>query len=467
MDSIQKVKELIGFTHTFDFNERIIKNHNYSFSLLYNTFITSSMKLTLLVNDFISIKEQINESNFIEVLSNSFSCESLKINDDKTEIAKALFNGDLVIMMKGYNKAVIIDLKNYPARSLSEPDSEKVVRGSRDGFTENLNVNIGLIRRRIKDEHLVMKCFEIGKVSKTKVVLLYLENIISEKVKVTIETKLKSIRVNELTLTDKALEELLLNNFYTPYPLIKYTERPDTLAMHLYQGMFGIIVDTSPSAIIGPVSVFDHLQHAEEFRQTVIAGTYLRLIRFIGIIFSFFSIPVWLALSSINYTIPFFSYLFLTDVPFNQLFLQVLIAEIAVELIRMASIHTPNALATSMGLISGLILGDMAIKVGIVKEQVVILSAISAIGSYITPSYELSLAAKISKIFIMLMVFILKITGLIISILILLIYLACLKSFTRPYLYPLIPFNFHDLIKQMVRLPYKKKEKVKNIKNYN
>ena len=320
MDSIQKVKELIGFTHTFDFNERIIKNHNYSFSLLYNTFITSSMKLTLLVNDFISIKEQINESNFIEVLSNSFSCESLKINDDKTEIAKALFNGDLVIMMKGYNKAVIIDLKNYPARSLSEPDSEKVVRGSRDGFTENLNVNIGLIRRRIKDEHLVMKCFEIGKVSKTKVVLLYLENIISEKVKVTIETKLKSIRVNELTLTDKALEELLLNNFYTPYPLIKYTERPDTLAMHLYQGMFGIIVDTSPSAIIGPVSVFDHLQHAEEFRQTVIAGTYLRLIRFIGIIFSFFSVPVWLALSSINYTIPFFSYLFLTDVPFNQLF---------------------------------------------------------------------------------------------------------------------------------------------------
>lgn len=461
MNYICKVKDLIGFNNTFDFNERIIKNNNYSFSLLYNAFLTNSLKLTMLVNDFISIKAQITNCNFTEVIANSFACESLIISDDYTELAKSVLNGDLVIMMKENSKGVIIDLKDYPARSLSEPDSEKVVRGSRDGFTENLSVNIGLIRRRIKDGNLVMKCFEIGKVSKTKVVLLYLNKVINEKVKHTIEYRLQSLRVNELTLTDKALEELLLNNTYTPYPLIKYTERPDTLSMHLYQGMFGIIVDTSPSAIIGPVSIFDHLQHAEEFRQTVIAGTYLRIIRFIGILFSFFSVPIWLALSSINYSIPFFSYLFLSDVPFNQLFFQVIIAEIAVELIRMASIHTPNALATSMGLISGLILGDMAIKVGIVKEQIVILSAISAIGSYITPSYELSLASKISKIFIILMVFILKIPGLIISILILIIYLACLKSFTRPYLYPLIPFNLHDLIKQMVRLPYKKKEKVK------
>lgn len=460
MDNINIVKELIGFNNTFDFNERIIKNDNYSFSLLFNTFLTDSLKLTILTNNFIFLKNEITESNYITLITNNFSCETLSISSNPNEIANRLFDGDLVIMMKNTDIAFLFDLKKYPMRSLGEPDSEKVVRGSRDGFTENLSTNIALIRRRIKSNDLVMKVFEIGKVSKTKVVLLYLNNVINEKVKKSIETRLESIRVNELTLTDKALEELLLNNVYTPYPLVKYTERPDTLAMHLYQGMFGVIVDTSPSAILGPVSVFDHLQHAEEFRQTVIAGTYLRIIRFLGIIFSFLSVPVWLALSSINYSIPFLSFLFLSNVDYSTLFFQVIIAELAVELIRMASIHTPSALSTSMGLISGLILGDMAIKVGIVKEQVVILAAISAIGSYITPSYELSIASKMSKLFIILMVFLFKIPGLIISIVIIILYLVCLKSFTRPYLYPLIPFNFKDFIKQMIRIPYKKKAKV-------
>ncbi len=461
MDYTTKIKDLIGFEHTFDFNERIIKgSNNYSFSLLFNTFLTDSLKMTILTSSFIEIKDRINEKNFIDIVSNYFSGESLSINENPQEVANKIFNGDLAIMMNNHEYAFVIDVKKYPSRSLSEPDSEKVVRGSRDGFTENVSSNIALIRRRIKDNHLIMKQYEIGKVSKTKVVLLYLEDIIDNKIKKNIEEKLDTLKVNELTLTDKALEELLLDNSYTPYPLIKYTERPDTLAMHLYQGMFGIIVDTSPSAIIGPVSVFDHLQHAEEFRQTVIAGTYLRIIRFLGIVFSFFSVPLWLALSSANYQIPFLSFLFLTDIDFNHLFFQVLLSELAVELIRMASIHTPSALSTSMGLISGLILGDMAVKVGIVKEQIVILAAISAIGSYITPSYELSLASKISKLFMIFMVFLFKIPGLIISTLIVIIYLACLKSFTRPYLYPLIPFNIKDFLKQMIRIPYKKKAKV-------
>lgn len=460
MTNVEEVKQLLGYNNTFDFNERIIKSTNYSFSLLYNTFLTDSLQVSLLLKDFIDIKEKINDDNFIEVINSSFMGDSLSISDKITEIADRIFNGDLVIMMEGNYNAFCVDVKSYPSRSLSEPDSEKVVRGSRDGFTENLSTNIALIRRRIKNDNLVMKIFEIGKISKTKVALIYLKDVINDKVLNDINHKISNIVVNELTLTDKALEELLLKNSFTPYPLVKYTERPDTLAMHLYQGMFGLVVDTSPSAIIGPISIFDHLQHAEEFRQTVLAGTYLRIIRFIGVLFSFLVVPLWLALSSINFNVPYLRFLFLTESNFNYLFIQVIIAEIAIELIRMASIHTPSALSTSMGLISGLILGDLAIKVGIVSEQVVVLSAISAIGSYITPSYELSLASKMSKLFIIIMVYLFKMPGFIISLIIIILYLSSLRSFTRPYLYPLIPFNFKDFIKQMIRLPYGKKERI-------
>ena len=256
-------------------------------------------------------------------------------------------------------------------------------------------------------------------------------------------------------MTDKALEEIVIGHKYTPYPLVRYTERPDTFSAHLYQGMFGIIVDNSPSAILGPVSVFDHMQHAEEFRQTPIAGTYLRMLRFIGIIFSFIFMPLWYLCIKIDY-IPFESELFNIDKT-NNIFLQIILIEVGIELLRMASIHTPNALSTSMGVIAGIVIGNIAIDLEIFSNAIVFIGSISAIGTYITPSYELGLANKISKIVLLLFIYIGGLWGFIIGITLLIVYLYTLKSFDRSYLYPLIPFNFKQLIKQTIRLPYQNK----------
>ena len=154
----------------------------------------------------------------------------------------------------------------------------------------------------------------------------------------------------------------------------------------------------------------------------------------------------------------------LFNVEFNKsaIFLQIILMELGVEFIRMASIHTPSALSTSMGLIAGIVIGEIAITIGVLSEQVVLLGAISAIGSYITPSYELSLANKISKIFIITSIFFFNIYGLVVSFIILIIYLCTLKSFGKSYLYPLIPFNGKDFLKQLFRFPYKKITKNKN-----
>ena len=456
------IEEKVGINNTFDITKRVVTtNKGLEIFIYFNPFLIDSLKVSRLITSIIKIKNNIDITTFKEVLQNEFISESMIFTSNSNQVVDAIFNGDVAFIIDEIDTMVYMETKSYPSRSIAEPDSEKVVRGSRDGFTENFAINIGLIRRRIKKNNLVMKLYEIGEVSKTKVVLLYLDNVINQNILENITNKLENLKVKELTMSDKALEELLVDNTYTPYPLVKYTERPDTLVMHLYQGMFGLLVDTSPSAILAPVTLFDHLQHAEEYRQTVVAGSYLRIVRSIGIILSFFIIPIWYSLTFISNPPEFLQFLLPKNISNNTLFLQILIVEIGIELIRMASIHTPTALSTSMGLISGIIIGDMAIKVGLFNEQVVILSAISSIGSYITPSYELSVANKILKVFLLFIVYLFNVPGLIIGILLIIMYLSKLKSFTRPYLYPFIPFNFKDMIKQLFRIPYNKKEKTK------
>lgn len=458
----KKIEELIGFDNTFDFTKRVINNKlGLTFFIYFNPFLIDSLKVSRLMTSLIKIKDKINIDNYDTIIKDEFISESISETNSLDELKDAIFNGDFIICINGANKFYYMETKNYPSRSINEPEIEKVVRGSRDGFTEVMATNIGLIRRRIKDKNLCLKEYIIGNISKTKVILVYLKNVIKDDVLDDITKKLSSIKVKELTMSDKALEELLLNNSYTPYPLVKYTERPDTLAMHLYQGMFGLIVDTSPSAILAPVTVFDHMQHAEEFRQTVVAGSYLRVVRFITVVLSFLIMPLWYALTT-NKNLPqVLSFINNNSSSHLSIFFQLLVVEIGVEVIRMASIHTPSQLSTSMGLISGIILGDLAIKAGIFSESMVILASISAIGSYVTPSYELSIANKMVKIALIAFVFLFKWYGFIIGLILLTIYLARLKSFNRPYLYPLIPFSFKNIIKQLTREPYIIKEKTK------
>lgn len=456
---IKEIDKIITENHAIDINKREIVNKNeLKFIFYYNSFLSNSTLISRIMTNIINIKDEIVKENIETIIKNNCIAERLEVTNDINKVLDAIFCGDFVILNNYNDSMFIIDTKFYPSRSLSEPDSEKVVRGSRDGLTENLATNLALIRRRIKSEHLCIKMYEVGTYSKTKIALVYLKDQIKKQYLKKVMEKLDNIKVRELTMSDKALEELLVDRKYSPYPLVKYTERPDTLAIHLYQGMFGIIVDTSPSAIIGPISLFDHLQHAEEFRQTIVAGSYLRIIRFIGIVIAFFSIPLWYAL--IDYNLPeLLNILMSENYNRNVIFLQLIIVLIGIELIRMASIHTPSALSTSMGLVAGLIIGDVAIKVGLFSEQIVILAAISSIGSYITPSYELSLANKMANLFLLIITYFFKLPGLLIGVVLLIIYLATLKSFGRPYLYPLFPLNINDLIKQIVRLPYKVKEK--------
>lgn len=444
-----KIDELLGIDHAYDISKRAMVIDNKKANLYFMPFLVNAGEVIELFFGFYMTKD-LDYS-----ISNKIAHQSITKTKDLNFVATSILEGMVAIVIEEVADIYVMDMRNYPSRSVDEPETEKVVRGSRDGFNENMATNVALVRRRIKTGKVVTKLFKIGKLSQTNVSLIYLEDYVDQKALKNVEKALSNVNITELTMTDKALEEIVIGHKYTPYPLVRYTERPDTFVAHLYQGMFGIIVDNSPSAILGPVSIFDHMQHAEEFRQTPVAGTYLRILRFLGILFSFLLMPLWYVCIKMNY-LPFDSLLFEISNS-KSLFLQIIFIEVGIELLRMASIHTPNALSTSMGLIAGVVIGNIAIELEIFSNAIVFIGSISAIGTYITPSYELGLANKILKIGLLILIATWGVWGLVSGLILLTIYLMSLKSFDRPYLYPLIPLNLKQLKKQIIRMPYQNK----------
>ena len=467
-DNELQLDQMLGINHAFDIGKKKIKIAGKTNIIYTATFLVNSEEVTQVLLNFFQTNYEYQNEAYFDYIYKNLSCINVTVTSYFDEIVNAVFNGLVVIVVNSSNKAIIIDLRKYPQRGLSEPDSEKVVRGSKEGFTENIAVNIGLIRRRIKTGDLVIEKREIGIYSKTLISIVYLKNKVNLKALNNCLDKINSIQVEELTMTDKALEELLTTRPFSLYPVVRYTERPDTLVAHLYQGQFGIFVDTSPSVMLAPTTFFDHLQAPEEYRQTPLAGTYLKILRMVGIFTSFLLVPIWLCFVNQVINPPtIFKNILILDYSRKMILFQVLIAEITIEMVRMASIHTPNSLSQSMGLIVGIILGGVAVDLGLVSEVIVFIGALSAIGTYITPSYELALANKIVKLILIVISYFFGLTGLLISFACYILYLSTLKSFTMPYFSPLIPFNLKNLIKQFIRLPYRSEKKINQKENGN
>ena len=283
---------------------------------------------------------------------------------------------------------------------------------------------------------------------------MYIEDIADPVIVDEIKRRISQIKVDGLTMTDKELEEFITGQVYNPYPLVRYTERPDVVAAHLYQGMIAIVVDTSPSVILGPVTLFDHLTSVEEYRQTPAVGTFLRIIRLGGIIVSIFLMPTWLLfVLHPEYLPDFLNFIGPQEQGNIPIILQVLAGEIGIEFLRMASIHTPTSISSALGIVSAILIGQVAVDVGLFGPEILFYVAVGALGAFVTPSYELGLANKMLKLFIIIGTALLGIWGYVGTIILSLIFLATMKSFGKPYLYPLVPFDFKALIRTVIRFP--------------
>ncbi|MDR3289264.1 MAG: spore germination protein [Peptococcaceae bacterium] len=382
---------------------------------------------------------------------------SLQVSEAESldQVFYSLLSGPIAILVEGQEKAILVDLRSYPGRTPEEPDTERVTRGSRDGFTETLAMNTALIRRRLRDPKLRMKLVQVGSRSKTDVCIAYIENITNLGLVREIQEDIQKINIDGIPMAEKSVEEFILGSkVWNPYPRVRYTERPDVAAIHLLEGHVVIMVDTSPSVMIAPATFWHHTQHAEEYRQEPVVGAFLRLVRFVGIVISLFLTPLWLGAVLNPQEIPAWLQFVIVQQPGKiSLFWQTLIADLGVDMVRMAAIHTPSPLATALGLIAAFMMGEVAIEVGLFAPEVIMVTAFAAVGTFATPSYEFSLANKLVRLLLIVLTGLFNFTGFFGGALVVFIILLRTKSFGVPYLWPLIPLDIRALAMIIFRSP--------------
>lgn len=376
------------------------------------------------------------------------------LTQDFNEITKNVLSGVFAIIIEGFEDCILIDSRTYPARSVSEPEKDKVLRGSKDGFVETVVFNTALIRRRIRSTDLRIEMLNAGKASKTDIALCYMDSRVDKEFLKKIRDRINDIKVDALTLNQESLAECLFTSkWYNPFPKFKYTERPDAAAAHILEGNIILLVDNSPAAMILPTSVLDMIQEADDFYFPPVTGSYLRLSRFLILILTYFITPTFLLLmQNPDWIPPAFSFIQVKEDVNVPLIWQFLLLELAIDGLRLAAVNTPNMLSTPLSVMAALILGEFSVKSGWFNAEVMLYMAFVAIANYTHPSYELGYAIKFFRIINLILTAIFQLWGYIAGIVLFFLAIVTNKMVSgQSYLYPLIPFNFSKLSHALFR----------------
>ena len=377
------------------------------------------------------------------------------------EIVRAVLAGQSALLCESFGgEAMLLDLRTYPARETAEPESDRVMQGPRDGFVETLVMNTALIRRRIRDPNLTMEHISMGGASDTDVVVCYVKGLADKRDVDGIRERLKAAKPYSLTLGFQSLAELLVGKgWFNPFPKIRTTERPDTASAQLLEGSVIVLCDTSPLAMILPTSIFDYLEESGDFYFPPLTGTYLRLVRIAILLLSVVITPLWYLAIEYEAMLPENLLFLIPDEPGAlPIILQLFLAEIAIDGLKIASMNTPDILSNSLSVVGALILGDFAVSVGWLCEDVILYMAFVAIANFAQQSHELGYAFKFIRMMILLLVFIFGVWGFIAGVLLSILLLVTNTTIpgTKGYLYPLVPFNGRDLLNYFYRKPKRK-----------
>jgi len=457
--SIDELKPLLereaGLNTSFDVVLREMTFGGRRTALFYMNGLVNSAELTEVLKRLSYLTAEDLDTDALKLFFETYvPAVQVTKTDVFDDMLDSVFAGCAALFVDRERAALIIDAKMFPDRTPEEPSLERVVRGSRDGFIETLMTNVSLIRRRLRDKDLRYELIRVGARTKTDVCIAYIRDIADPELVEEVKRKIGHVNVYGLPLADKQLEETTVNRGWHPYPLVRYSERPDVVAAQLLEGSVAVLTDTTPSVMMLPTTFFDLTQHAEENRQTPFIGTYLRWVRYIGIFFSLFLLPLWfLLVLKPELKPPQLDFLGPQQMGRIPLFLQFVLAEIGVDLMRMAAVHTPSPLSTAMSLIAAILIGDIAVKTGLFNNEVILYMAIAAIGMFATPNYELGLANRIVRLALIIAVAIFGIPGFVVGTALFVVLLACTRSFNRPYLWPFIPFDGRSLAALLIRPP--------------
>ncbi len=382
--------------------------------------------------------------------------------DDYETIILQLLSGLTCLFIDGYDKCLMIDCRTYPARSVQEPDKDKVMRGSRDGFVETLVFNTALIRRRIRDPQLTMESMQAGERSNTDIIVCYIEDRVDGKILDNIVQKIKHLDVDALTMNQQSLAECLYPcKWYNPFPKFKFTERPDAAAAAVLEGNIVILVDNSPSAMILPSSIFDIIEEADDYYFPPITGTYLRLTRMLISLMTLFVTPVFLLLmQNPQFIPPWLQFIKIEETMNVPLVLQFLLLELSIDGLRLAAVNTPNMFTTPLSIMAGLVLGEFSVKSGWFNSEAMLYMAFVAVANYTQASFELGYALKFMRLIMLILTSLFNVVGFIIGLIITILAVVCNKTISGySYIYPLFPFSWSNIKRRFFRMRLQSSQK--------
>lgn len=378
------------------------------------------------------------------------------VSRDVEQLQTSILSGTLALLIEGFSEAILVDARTYPARGVEEPEDDKVLRGSHDGFVETLIFNTALLRRRIRSPQLTMEITAVGSSSKTDVVLCYMKDRVDPHLLEQMQARIQAIDVDALTLSQESLAECLLKpQWWNPFPKVRYTERPDAATAAVYEGNILVMTDNTPSVMILPSSIFDFIQDSNDYYFSPVVGTYLRWVRILVFLLTIFLTPVWyLLIRNPAWIPPWLSFILIEEPNSVPIIVQLLMIEFVIDGLKLASLNTPSALSNSFSVVGALILGEFAVRANWFVPEVVLYMAFVAIANFAQPSFELGYAFKLFRILILIFTAIGNAWGFGVGILVMLLTIAFTHTITgKNYLFPLIPFDGKALFALLVRKP--------------
>ena len=412
-ENVAYMNEVLPVKESFDLVQRDIVIGGKKSSFFFIDGFTKDDTMLKIMTSFFSVTEEKmpdSATEFSRLLVPYVEVDTLSEFDG---IIKNLLSGTTCLFVDGYEACIVIDCRTYPARGVDEPYNDKSLRGPRDGFVETIVFNTALMRRRIRDPHLIMEMYEAGTSTRTDVALCYMSDRVDRELLTTIQNKLEESKSQDLKMSQQSLAEALFQRkWYNPFPKYKFTERPDTACACLMEGKVIILTDTSPSALILPTSIFDMIEEANDYYFPPITGIYLKISRVLISLLTVFMVPLFLLFMQNPAWIPeIFRFVLIEDTVNIPLIFQILILELAIDGLRLAALNTPSMLSTPLSVIAGIVMGEFSVESGWFNSEIMLYMAFVSIANYTQPNFELGYALKFMRLLLLILTAIFNLPG--------------------------------------------------------
>lgn len=459
-ENIECIQKLFG--NSFDLGIREIKigEKEIDVALVFIAGMSDSNMIQNIIKDLeINLMEASAPDDnkiFEKVVNHVLNNKEIMVLEDFSEVLKNITIGSTVIFINGYKRAISCETMGMETRSIQEPEAEIAIRGPRDGFVENIYTNTSMLRQRIRGAHLWLQSYEIGYLSRTKVAMAYIKGLASEELIEEVKSRIENIDIDAVQESGY-IEEYILDENYTLFPLIRRTERPDKVVSCLLEGKVAILTEGTPFVLILPTSFMSLLQAPDDYYEMFPLGSFIRVLRYFGFIMSVILPGTYVAVVNFHSElIPIELLLRIAatreGVPF-PLIIEAILMEVLFEVLREAGVRLPRAVGSAISIVGALILGEAAVNAGLVSPPMVVIVALTAIASFTVPDFSLGLAARLIRFIFLLLGSTVGLFGIQFGILVLLIHLCSLRSFGQPYFQPFGPLIWQDIKDSFLRSP--------------